>query len=132
MPSRDPSDLGLFICFFSLHIDQRSRWSLTRQAHACELGRPTYQSHNKEQPPAERSVISGRADGREDHGHDLGKGQEPGHVSAQEKPAHTAKLAPLATKTTELTALVPLPQGKTHLPEALASRHDEPGPRTGS
>ena len=33
---------------------------------------------------------------------------------------------------TELTGFVPLPQGKTHSPDALASMQDEPGPRTGS
>lgn len=44
----------------------------------------------------------------------------------------TAKLAPFTIKTMELTALVPLPQGRTHLPDALESRQDEPGPRTGS
>ena len=47
------------LCLFSQHIEQRLRWPRTRQAHDCELGRPTYQSHNKEQPPAECSVISG-------------------------------------------------------------------------
>ena len=115
-----------------MNIDQHTEWSRTGQAHACKLSRPTYQSHNEKQPPAERSVVSGRADGSENHGHDLGNGQEPAHGSRQEKPTRTAKLAPLATKTTELTALVPLPQGKTHFPEASVSRHDEPGPRTGS
>ena len=45
---------------------------------------------------------------------------------------HTAKLTPFATKTMELTALVPLPQGNTHFPETPLPRQDEPGPRTGS
>ena len=45
---------------------------------------------------------------------------------------HTAKLVPLATKTIELIDLVPLPQGKTHFPDAPLPEQDEPGPRTGS
>ena len=32
----------------------------------------------------------------------------------------------------ELTALVPLPQGKTHFPDAPGARQDELGPRRGS
>ena len=48
------------------------------------------------------------------------------------KNRRTAKLTPFATKTMELTALVPLPQGNTHFPDAPFPRQDEPGPRTGS
>ena len=44
----------------------------------------------------------------------------------------TAKLAPFATRTIELTALVPRPHGRTHCPEALGAVHDDPGPLVGS
>ena len=44
----------------------------------------------------------------------------------------TAKLTPVATRTTELTALVPCPQGRTHCPDASSARHEDPGPLTGS
>jgi hypothetical protein len=39
---------------------------------------------------------------------------------------------PFASSTTELTDFSPLPQGKTHFPDALGLRQDEPGPWTGS
>lgn len=44
----------------------------------------------------------------------------------------TAKLRPLATRTTELTDLLPPDQGSTHCPDAFASVQDEPFPLTGS
>ena len=44
----------------------------------------------------------------------------------------TAKLRPLAIKTTLETALVPPFQGRTHWPDASLATHDEPGPRNGS
>src|SRR5487761_1777860 len=44
----------------------------------------------------------------------------------------TAKPMPFAIRMTELTGFVPLPQGKTHSPDARESRQDDPGPRTGS
>jgi hypothetical protein len=42
--------------------------------------------------------------------------------------ARTAKLTPFEMRTTELTLLVPLPQGKTQLGEASGAKHDDPGP----
>ena len=44
----------------------------------------------------------------------------------------TAKLAPLAIKTTLETDFVPPPQGTTHWPDASLAVHDDPGPWTGS
>lgn len=44
----------------------------------------------------------------------------------------TAKLTPLATRTMELTDLVPPDQGRTHCPEASGAEQDDPGPLTGS
>ena len=44
----------------------------------------------------------------------------------------TAKLSPLATSTTELIDLVPLPHGRTHCPEESVSVQEEPTPLAGS
>ena len=43
----------------------------TRQGHAGELGTPTDDREDEEQPATERPVIGGGTDGREDSGHDL-------------------------------------------------------------
>jgi len=103
--------------------------SLTRQGHACKLGCPTYQGHDQKQPLAYRTIVTGRSDSRENHAHGLRQKLRNRGVEERKR---TAKLAPFATKTIELTVLVPLPQGSTHFPDAPASRQDEPGPRTGS
>ena len=44
----------------------------------------------------------------------------------------TAKLPPLATRTTELTLFVPSAQGRTHRPEESLAEQLDPGPATGS
>jgi hypothetical protein len=44
----------------------------------------------------------------------------------------TANIMPFESRMTEPTGFVPLPQGKTHFPGVRGSRHEEPGPRTGS
>ena len=86
----------------------------TRQGHAGELGTPTDDREDEEQPATERPVISGGANGREDSGHDLAALRMSAVAWTQERLLRTAKLTPLATSTTELTALVPPPQGSTH------------------
>lgn len=43
-----------------------------------------------------------------------------------------AKLVPLAMRTTLATDFVPPIQGRTHCPEAVLERQDEPGPTVGS
>jgi len=45
---------------------------------------------------------------------------------------HTAKLTPVATRTTELTFFVPPAQGTTHRPEEPSAEQLDPGPATGS
>ena len=86
----------------------------TRQGHAGKLGTPTDDCEDEEQPATERSIICSRTDGREDSSHDLAALHISTTAKTQEELIRTAKLTPLATSTTELTALVPPPQGSTH------------------
>ena len=44
----------------------------------------------------------------------------------------TAKLPPLATRTTELTFFAPPAQGRTHRPEESLAEQLDPGPAMGS
>lgn len=44
----------------------------------------------------------------------------------------TAKLTPLATRTTEATLLVPLPQGRRHWLDGVPDAQGLPGPREAS
>ena len=44
----------------------------------------------------------------------------------------TAKLTPVAIRTTELTFFVPPAHGRTHCPEDPLAEQSDPGPATGS
>jgi hypothetical protein len=56
--------------------------SLTRQAHACKLGCPTYHGHGHKEPPAKGPIVGRGANGREEHRHDL-KTESKEHAQQQ-------------------------------------------------
>ena len=103
------------------------------QADARVLCTPTNRCEGWKQPSPKRPVIGSGTDYRENWGHDLHECYSISRLRERlGEDDHTAKLTPVATRTTELTLLVPPPQGTTHCPEESSAEQSDSGPATGS